>query len=154
MRQTTLCFLLTDKEICLATKKTGMGTGNLNGYGGKLEPGETIEEAAVRETEEEIGVKIAKEDLEPVAAIKFYFFNKPEWDQEMRVFLARRWMGEPTESDEMRPEWVSLAAIPYDKMWADDTYWLPKVLAGKKIEAEFYFKEDHKQIVKFELKEI
>ena len=52
--ETTLLLLRKDNEILLAKKKRGFGEGKYNGVGGKLEDGETPEEAMIRETEEEI----------------------------------------------------------------------------------------------------
>jgi 8-oxo-dGTP diphosphatase len=40
-----------------------------NGFGGKCEEGETVEECAVREVEEEIGLKLQREDLKYVGEI-------------------------------------------------------------------------------------
>ena len=54
MKHVTLLFLLTDDQILLAMKKRGFGMGRWNGVGGKIEPGETIEEATARECREEI----------------------------------------------------------------------------------------------------
>ena len=54
--QTTLLFLLKENQILLGMKKRGFGAGKYNGIGGKLEPDETVEQAMVRETQEEIGV--------------------------------------------------------------------------------------------------
>ena len=45
MIEATLCFLLRKDEILLAKKKYGFGVGKWNGVGGKVEKGETIEEA-------------------------------------------------------------------------------------------------------------
>ena len=44
----TLLFVRKDDEILLGMKKRGFGTGKWNGFGGKIEAGETIEQAAVR----------------------------------------------------------------------------------------------------------
>jgi len=46
-----LVFLVDDatQKVCLATKAYGIKKGFYNGYGGKVAPGETIEEAAARE---------------------------------------------------------------------------------------------------------
>jgi len=49
-------------------------------------------------------------------------------------------------TDEMRPAWFSESEIPYDSMWEDDRYWLPQLLAGKKIQAEFTLDGDNKVV--------
>ena len=53
----TNCFLLRKTagqvaEVVLGQKKRGWMVGIWNGYGGKLEPGETVEQAAARELQE------------------------------------------------------------------------------------------------------
>ena len=52
----TLCFIVRDGRVLLIRKKRGIGAGKINGPGGKVDPGETPLAAAVRETQEEIGV--------------------------------------------------------------------------------------------------
>jgi mutator protein MutT len=139
--ETTLLFLRKEGQILLAMKKRGFGEGKYNGIGGKLEAGETPEQAMSRETEEEIVAVPTK--YEKVAAINFYEFVKGNYENvHMSVYVATKWRGEPTETDEMRPEWFNEDEIPYDKMFPDDKYWLPLVLDGKKIAAEFHFDED------------
>ena len=88
MRDVTLCFLLRDDEICLAMKKRGFGVGKWNGIGGKVQDGETIEEAAVRELYEEVGVRADIADLKNVGNIKFYFNERPDWNQRMHVYFV------------------------------------------------------------------
>jgi len=138
--QTTLCLLLKENQILLAMKKRGFGQGRWNGVGGKPNPGENIIETAVRETEEEI--EVTPIDLKQVAILNFYFKNKPEWDQQVLVFTATKWIGGPTETEEMKPQWFDLDKIPYNLMWPDDTFWLPLVLKNKKIKAKFIFGEN------------
>ena len=128
-------------------KKRGFGHGKYNGVGGKVESGETILQATSRETEEEIGVKIMEGDLIQKAVLHFSFDGKSEWNQECHVFLAKKWKGEPVETDEMKPEWFSIDRLPFEKMWIDDPHWLPKVLSGKKLEASFTFDADGKAIL-------
>ena len=53
----TLMFLINEGKILLGMKKRGFGAGKYNGFGGKVEAGETIAQAAVRETIEECGLK-------------------------------------------------------------------------------------------------
>ena len=155
MRQVTLCFLVRENEICLAMKKRGFGTGKWNGMGGKVDAGETVSEAAVRELREESGVEAKIEDLEKVAAIQFIFpESKADWTQEVHVFFIRQWENEPIETEEMSPKWFAIENIPYDSMWIDDPIWLPKVLDGKKVRASFYLSEDGSEMLKTELTEI
>ncbi len=144
MTQATLCLLIRknqdEKELLLAMKKRGFGKGKWNGVGGKenSEKGDiNIVGTAIRETEEEIGVKIKK--MEKVAVLTFHFPYKKDWDQDVHVFLVRDWQGEPVESGEMLPKWFKINDIPYNEMWDDDRYWLPKVLQGNKLKAKFTF---------------
>lgn len=51
------------------------------------------------------------------------------------------WSGNPSESEEGDPAWFTIADIPFKTMWPDDLYWLPHVIAGKKIKAAFVFGE-------------
>jgi len=142
MRQTTLCLLIKQDQILLAMKKRSFGVGKWNGVGGKLdaEKGDkNVLDAIIRETKEEIGVDII--NPEKFGIFHFRFPYKPDWDQDVHLFLAKEWSGEPAESEEMMPKWFSVKEIPYDQMWDDDKYWLPKILEGKKLEADFTFKE-------------
>jgi len=41
----------------------------------------------------------------------------------------------------MSPKWFKISDIPYESMWPDDIFWLPKVLTGKKVRAGFTFGE-------------
>lgn len=142
-KQATLCFLLRDDEILLGMKKRGFGEGKYNGFGGKVKPGETIEEATLRELYEESGVKADSSDLEKVAEFDFFFPTvEKDWDQVVHVFFIRNWQGEPQESEEMKPIWINKDKLPFNKMWADDFHWFPRVLSGKKVKGKFSFDKD------------
>lgn len=141
-RQATLCCLIQRQQgaisqICLAMKKRGFGQGKWNGAGGKVEPGESVEAAMVRETAEEIHVTPI--GFFKAAELDFKFPHQPGWNQTVHVYLAHQWIGEPGESAEMKPAWLSIPDIPYGLMWPDDKYWLPRVLAGEFVSASFSF---------------
>ena len=146
LRQATLIFLLKDGQILLAMKKRGFGADKWNGVGGKRRDGEKIEETAKREANEEIGVSVGY--LKEVAILNFYFLEKTDWNQQVVVYLSDNWIGEPKESEEMAPRWFDLDEIPYIDMWDDDIFWLPKVLNGSRVEADFLFDENQKMIEK------
>ncbi|MBI4017398.1 MAG: 8-oxo-dGTP diphosphatase [Candidatus Aenigmarchaeota archaeon] len=143
MADRTLCLLVRGdghkREILLGMKKRGFGQGKWNGFGGKVQDGEGIIDAAKREVLEEAGVRV--DGLEKMAIIDFSFPYKPEWDNRVHVFLTKVFEGEPVESEEMKPQWFSVTKIPYDRMWTPDTHWIPRVLGGEKIHASFTFKE-------------
>jgi 8-oxo-dGTP pyrophosphatase MutT (NUDIX family) len=114
MRNVTLCLLVRNDQISLGQKKRGFGQGNYNGYGGKPKEGESLEDATIRELYEETGVVARAEDLKKRAILSFTFQYKPEWNQVVHVYHLQRYEREPTESTEMKPEWFSFEAVPYD----------------------------------------
>ncbi|KAF8325173.1 NUDIX hydrolase domain-like protein [Cantharellus anzutake] len=133
----TNAFVLDEKNarILLGFKKRGFGASMYNGFGGKVEPDESPLEAAKRELKEEAGIEA------PLVRCGTLFFTSPSLNHayHIDVFRANIWVGTPSESEEMRPEWFSinpdtgtnvLPGIPYDRMWADDKFWLPLLLAG------------------------
>jgi 8-oxo-dGTP pyrophosphatase MutT (NUDIX family) len=154
LRQVTLVLLLRDNQILLAMKKRGFGVGRWNGVGGKPDAGETIESAAIRETQEEIGV--TPSDLKKMAVLDFFFSQIPQeknWNQQVIVYTTRQWIGEPVETEEMKPQWFTLGQIPYSTMWPDDIHWLPKVLSGSFVNGAFLFGENDK-VLDFRIREI
>lgn len=134
----TLCIIHQHPKILLGLKKRGFGQGRWNGFGGKVSPGETIEEAAQREVREEAGVEIR--GLEKAGIIEFEFQGNPEI-LEVHVFRSEDFSGLPAESEEMKPRWFHVDEIPFDDMWPDDEHWFPLLLAGKKFKGKFLFGE-------------
>ena len=72
----------------------------------------------------------------------------------IQVFISSEGVGEPTETEEMLPQWYKINDIPFNMMWDADKYWLPEVLNGKKLNAEFLLNEmlnvEEKNITLFE----
>lgn len=136
----TLCFVVKEGKILLGMKKHGFGAGRWNGFGGKVEEGETIEEAAKRETKEECDIEIT--EMEEVGIHEFELASKRGDILEVHVFRVNDWTGEPVETEEMRPQWFTTDAIPYDEMWPDDIHWIPVFLTGKKFRTKFLFGEN------------
>ncbi len=134
----TLCFILREEEILLIRKKRGLGAGKIVGPGGRLEPGETILECAIRETIEEVGV--VPEDPQPRGELRFQF--RDGYSVHVHVFTSVDFVGEVSESLEALPLWTPRDAIPYDEMWEDDRIWIPWMLDGRAFEGRFVFDGD------------
>jgi 8-oxo-dGTP pyrophosphatase MutT (NUDIX family) len=154
LRKVTLTVITRNNKILLGMKKRGFGQGKYNGFGGKPQDNEELMDCVCRETEEETGIRLSKDNLELVGIFDFYFTNKPkDWDQQVHVFKTNLYRGEPKETEEMKPQEFPITDIPYSQMWVDDSYWLPKVLAGKKVLGSFTFAEDG-GIAKYDLQEV
>ncbi|OCT64133.1 hypothetical protein XELAEV_18045234mg [Xenopus laevis] len=100
-------------------KKRGFGAGCCNGFGGK-------------ELWEENGLTV--ESIQKISHIKFEFVGSTEL-LDVHTFRTDEFSGEPTESEEMRPQWFDLEKTPLDGIWPDDRYWLPLLLERKKFTA-------------------
>lgn len=134
----TLLFVIRDGHILLIRKKRGLGAGKINGPGGRLEPGETPLQAAVRETREELGI----EAVDPVLRGELHFQFVDGYSLQCSVFTAPDCVGDPIETDEAVPLWTPLGAIPYHEMWEDDARWLPGVLEGRNFRGFFVFEHE------------
>jgi 8-oxo-dGTP diphosphatase/2-hydroxy-dATP diphosphatase len=135
---TNLCVIHQHPRILLGMKKRGFGVGRWNGFGGKVLPDETIEESLKREVEEEAGIKLL--DVQKVGFMEFEFIKNGEII-EVHVYKTEKFTGEPTESEEMKPQWFYIDEIPFMEMWPDDKFWMPLFLKGKKFKGKFLFGE-------------
>ncbi|GFU48540.1 7,8-dihydro-8-oxoguanine triphosphatase [Nephila pilipes] len=132
----SLVLLRQNGFVLLGMKKRGFGIGKWNGFGGKIEKGETMLECAKRELLEEAGV--VAECLEEVGRLEFEFLEDP-LIMKVHVFTSSQFHGDPRESEEMRPQWFPEAQVPLDQMWADDRLWFPLFLRGVKFKGSFKF---------------
>src|SRR4051812_34321108 len=102
----TLIVIHQGDKVLLGMKKRGFGAGRWNGFGGKLHEGETIEQAAFRELKEEIGIETQKLDKRGI--IQFSWKAKPEEILEVHIFKVDTFLGEPSEGEEMKPQWFHI----------------------------------------------
>jgi 8-oxo-dGTP diphosphatase len=134
----TLLFVRRGDEVLLIRKKRGLGAGKINGPGGRIDPGETAAECAVREVREELGI-LARD---PIQRGELHFQFVDGLALHCAVFTATRFEGEPVETAEAIPRWTKTDAVPYDEMWADDRCWFPGLLEGREFRAWFDFDGD------------
>ena len=126
------------RKLMLIMKKRGLGKGKINAPGGRLEPGETFLEAAIRECQEEVSVTPL--GLEKRMELHFQFTSGYAMYGE--AFFSDSWEGEACSSDEADPFWCDLDKLPWDNMWEDDQSWLPQTLDGKKLRGFYVFDDD------------
>jgi len=130
-----LTFIRRGGQLLLILKKRGLGSGKFNAPGGRLEPGETPEQAAARETREETG--LTPTGLQPAGMLDFAFTDG--YSLRCHVFTASGCTGALTETDEASPFWCQESDIPYGNMWSDDRLWIPLMLGDKPFRAAFVF---------------
>lgn len=81
---------------------------------GRIEEGETLIQAAIREVAEEVGLKIREEDLMPID--KTYEAKIEREDGKTKefsldAFVCNKYEGSPEESNETIPEWVEISKL-------------------------------------------
>ena len=148
---TTLLLIIKDGKILLPQKKRGFGEGKFNGVGGKIKENESVVNAMIRETKEEINV--TPKNYQQFGFTEFYeFYKDKEIKINMTTFVATDYEGDITESEEMKPYWFDINNIPFNSMHPDDKFWLPVLLSGKKFKAIFKIDKNN-NILNYEIKE-
>jgi 8-oxo-dGTP diphosphatase len=141
----TICFLVRGNEVLLAKKVRKIGAGKLNGYGGGIEPGQSIIENAIDEIRVESGgVEINPDTVEQVARVHFHNITQggEKFCCTCEILIIRDWNGIPGDSDEMvSPTWFPINNLPIKHMMLADPEWIPLALDEKQglFEAHVYY---------------
>ncbi len=149
----TLSAVTPYARLLMGMKKRGFGAGKWNGFGGKIEIGETPRAAAIREMREESGIELDDSSLSKRAVLLQEFERDGSTPSassqpmmEIHVYLAEQYSGSLVESEEMRPAWCDVRDLPYASMWADDEHWYPVLLSEEapRFKAHFLFRGESK----------
>ena len=99
------CALVdSDNRVLLARRPEGKKMAGLWEFpGGKLQPGETPEQALIRELKEELGIDVSAACL---AAFAFASHDYDRFHLLMPLFLCRRWAGIPAGLEGQALAWV------------------------------------------------
>lgn len=111
-----LILLVRDGQVLLARRaNTGYADGEWNLPSGKLEAGEDLVTAVIRETREEIAIDLAREDVEMVATVHN---RNPSGRARVGFFFrARHWDGEPRNAEPHKC--TEIAWYPLDRLPAN-----------------------------------
>jgi len=133
----TLCYLKRDGYTLMmhrVTKDNDIHEGKWNGIGGKFEPGETPEECARREIQEEAGVQAINMDMHGVLTFP-QFDGENDWY--VFLFIVTEFEGEPpAETREGILEWIPDSELLDLNLWEGDEIFLewtedPQFFSGK-----------------------
>lgn len=125
MIMATLCYLKRDGKTLMVhrTKKANdMHMGKWNGLGGKLEAGETPEECAIREIQEESGLRVTEPILKGILTFPG-FANDEDWYA--FIFLAHKFEGDLIDSPEGTLKWVHDNDLLDLNLWEGDRIFIP-----------------------------
>nr|XP_021524479.1 7,8-dihydro-8-oxoguanine triphosphatase [Aotus nancymaae] len=142
----TLVLVLQPQRVLLGMKKRGFGAGRWNGFGGKVQEGETIEEGAKRDR---ISPTLATHLISTVAGASVTGSVLGAAAGEEAHWIA----SSSPLGTEMRPHWFQLDQIPFKDMWPDDSYWFPFLLQKKKFHGYFKF-QGQDTILDYTLREV
>ncbi|MFA5120809.1 8-oxo-dGTP diphosphatase MutT [Zavarzinia sp.] len=94
-----------DRRILIAKRPTGKSLAGLWEFpGGKLEPGESPEQALIRELDEELGITVREPCLAPLT---FASHAYEKFHLLMPVYVCRRWEGVPQAKEHAELAWVN-----------------------------------------------
>ncbi len=141
MKLATLCYLRTETHTLMLhriKKENDMHAGKWNGLGGKLEPGESPEECAVREVYEESGLQVKEPRWRGVVTFPA-FDGLDDWYVFMYVFYE--FSGELIDSPEGKLAWVPNERLQSLNLWEGDRIFLPWLWQERFFSAKFNYKD-------------
>lgn len=93
-----------DRRVLIAQRPEGKNLAGLWEFpGGKLEPGESPEDALIRELSEELGISTKTACLAPVSFASHSYDN---FHLLMPLYVCRKWQGIPQAKEHQALKWV------------------------------------------------
>jgi 8-oxo-dGTP pyrophosphatase MutT (NUDIX family) len=144
MIEFTLCYPVEydSRQVLLGQRKIeGLIGKKICGFGGHVERSDpTILDAALRELQEEAGISAQLSGISKVGEL--YISHQSKEGLLVHIFIVNSWTGQPEETDEMKPIWFSLDALPLSGMPQNDALWVERILNGEKLRISLVFDEN------------
>jgi len=141
MKLATLCYVINNRNcstlmIYRNKKLNDYHEGKWNGLGGKFESGESPEECAIREIEEESGLRVKA--IKMKGFITFPLFDgKDDWY--VFLFTVDEFEGELIDSPEGHLEWIPNEKLTEISLWDGDKIFIPWLFGDKFFSAKFNY---------------
>jgi 8-oxo-dGTP diphosphatase len=141
MKFASLCYVRRAGQTLMVhriKKANDMHAGKWNGLGGKFEPGETPEECAVREIQEEAGLTVKRLIFKGMITFPG-FANDEDWYT--FIFIINDFDGELIESPEGHLEWIDDADLFSLNLWDGDKIFLKWLDQAGFFSAKFVYQD-------------
>jgi len=139
MKLATLCYIRHNNQTLMLhriKKENDMHAGKWNGLGGKFEPGESPEECAIREMQEESGLLVTNPRLHGVITFPNFAGND---DWYAFLFSATEFTGELIDSPEGMLEWIDNDKVLDLNLWPGDRIFIPWLEQDAFFSAKFVY---------------
>lgn len=126
MDKTVLVYIERNNQYLMLfrnKKENDLNEGKWMGVGGHIEPGETKEEALVREVKEETGLDV----LSYTYCGELLFIND-DYEEIIYLYKVNDFKGDLIECNEGDLKWVDIDKVLSLKMWEGDYIFVPKII--------------------------
>lgn len=138
IRKAAKCFLIQENKVVAICYKSG---NKKEGYydipGGKIEKGETAEQAAIREMKEETGIEVGNLERRGSLIIEY-----PTRELIFDIFITHTYQGEPKETEDNFSTWIDIEQL----------FQKEKILAGMVVLNRFFRKSLFEKNTNFRMK--
>ncbi|MBV7332694.1 8-oxo-dGTP diphosphatase [Chloroflexi bacterium TSY] len=141
MKLATLCYIQHNNKTLMLhriKKENDMHEGKWNGLGGKLEAGETPEECAIREIQEESGLTISNPLVR--GFLTFPAFDGLD-DWYVFVITASEFTGQLIDSTEGELAWIDDDKLLDLNLWPGDRIFIPWLKQDRFFSGKFVYRE-------------
>ena len=144
-----LCLVVDKGHLVLgeATAEMGHQQGRLVGPGGRFTPGQNDPMRMVQhycQTDMKI---FPEEENITLVAQKQYRCDIQGHEVLVHVYRVSDFRQIPTDTERLRKiQWFNLRSLPYDRMFAEDHYWIEAAISGGREPSRFVFSRDKKDV--------